>query len=256
MREPSDIARKTIGELLGDAFSQGAEIDFTKFTFGKQGYPPQEVIQNLDGLLSDKRKKRIEDVLDKKTFNVATVVEGLADTGNVSAVMRSAESFGFQPFHIIKNGLEFKHSERISHGAEKWLSIWQWNDPASCLNFLKKQGYRVVVTTLNEAAEPLTNFDFTIPTAMVLGNEAKGVTNEMLKAADQTCYIPMTGFTQSLNISVAAAISLYQAQQQRIAKQGHQGDLTLVQRQYFKALFYYLSINNREQVFKKLAQQY
>ncbi len=255
MQQPSRGSGDTMSELIGNAFIHGTEVDFTRLSVGNETYASQLVIEKLDGLLSGSRKDRIEKVLDRKTFNVATVVEGLVNTGNVSAVMRTAESLGFQPFHIINNGLKFKHSKRISHGAEKWLSTWHWNEPISCVNFLKEQGYRVIATTVNDQAEPLENFDFMNPTALVFGNEAEGVTHNMLKAADQTCYIPMAGFTQSLNISVAAAITLYHIQRQRITKNGYQGDLTSEQRQYLKAIFYYQSINNRDRVFKKLADR-
>ena len=239
-------------KLIQDSFTAGTGIDLSVFSLGNKSWHPGTLTDRLGDLLSDSRKERIEEVLEQRTFNIATVVEGLVDVGNVSAVMRTAEGFGFQPFHIVNNGGEFKQSERVSHGAEKWLSTWQWAEPHSCTEFLKKQGYEIIVTTLDKQAASLTDIDFTKPKALVFGNETEGVTESMQAQADRTCFIPMTGFTQSLNISVAAAISLFYAYEDRISQQGFHGDLTDKQRAYLKALFYFQSVNKAAEVLKKM----
>jgi len=252
MENPSKEARETMDKLLANAASEARAIDFDTFTYAKKAWQPETLTAKLAPLLSEDRKKRIEAVLNGRTFNVATVVEGLVNIGNVSAVMRSAEGFGFQPFHIVNNGEDFKQSERISHGAEKWLSTWQWEEPIACTDFLRKQGYEVVATTLDEKATVLDELDFTKRKALVFGNEAEGVTARMQEQADRTCYIPMSGFTQSLNISVAAAVSLFKAYEQRIWQQGFHGDLTEKQERYLRALFYYKSVNKAPEVLKKI----
>lgn len=218
-------AQQTMEALLNKAHAPGLTHRFDQLIIGNTPFDCRAVIKQTP-LLTQGRKARIERVLSCRTFRVAPVVEGLVNTGNVCAVMRTAEGLGFQPFYVINNGENFKYSERITHGAEKWLSLWQWPDPPSCATFLRKQGYRIVATALNASSIPLTDLDFTQPTALVWGNEAQGVTDAMLAKADQTCYIPMSGFTESLNISVAAAVSLFHAYEQRIQAQGYHGDLT------------------------------
>lgn len=214
------LAYYTMEDLLKEAHAPGLMHRFDKIKVGQYLYKCDYVISQLEDLLTERRKTKISKVIANRTFQLASVVEGLVNTGNVSAVMRTAEGMGFQAFHVINNGEKFKHSERISHGAEKWLSLWRWPDPTTCAEFLRKQGYRIVVTTLDGSGVSLTNLDFTKPNALVWGNEAHGVTNTMLAEADLTCYIPMNGFTESLNISVAAAVSLFHAYQQRLQKQG------------------------------------
>ena len=241
-------AGKTMNELLKTASDKGEMTDFKQLQVEGRHFSPEHIIQKLEKLIAANRKQRIDEVLQGRTFNVATVVEGLVNTGNVSAVMRTAEAFGFQPFHVIDTGGKYKKSERISHGAEKWLNLWRWYDPVSCVQFLQHDGYQVIATALQPDAISLDSIDFTQKTALVLGNEAGGVTQELIDAADKTCYIPMSGFTQSLNISVAAAISLFQAYEQRVNKQGRQGDLTPEQWEYLKALFYLRSVNKSEQI--------
>lgn len=245
------LAYYTMEELLQEAHAPGLMHRFDKIKVDQHAYNCEYVINQLEEMLTQRRKSKISKVIANRTFQLTPVVEGLVNTGNVSAVMRTAEGMGFQPFHVINNGEKFKHSERISHGAEKWLSLWRWPDPATCTEFLRKQGYRIVVTVSSEAALSLTDLDFTKPTALVWGNEAHGVTNTMLAKADLTCYIPMNGFTESLNISVAAAVSLFHAYQHRLQKQGYQGDLTPEQETYLKALFYYRSVRNSDQILLK-----
>lgn len=242
---------QTMKELLKQAHAPGLTHRFDQIAVENSHLSCEEVIQKLDSFLTDARKNRIANVIANRTFHVAPVIEGLANTGNVSAVMRTAEGLGFQPFHIINNGQKFKHSERISHGAEKWLSLWRWNDSLSCSKFLKKQGYRLVVSTVNDMAIPITDLDFTQPTAIAWGNEAEGVSSTLLDEADQWCYIPMSGFTESLNISVAAAVSLFHIYEKRMKGDDVKRPLKAKQETYLQALFYYRSVKHSNKVLLK-----
>lgn len=245
------MPEETMEELLKQAHAPGLTHRFDQLQVGNCQFGCEEVINKLAGFLTADRKQRIASVIANRTFHVAPVIEGLANTGNVSAVMRTAEGLGFQPFHVVNNGQKFKHSERISHGAEKWLSLWRWADPLSCTQFLKQQGYRLVVSTLNQKAIPLTELDFTKPTAMVWGNEAEGVSSTLLDEADQWFYIPMSGFTESLNISVAAAVSLFHIYEQRLKSGEGNQELGPEKETYLKALFYYRSVKHSDQVLLK-----
>ena len=186
---------------------------------------PRAVIDGLRPYLTEERMQRLEAVVRERTETVCTVVEGLVNRGNVSAVMRSAEALGFHRFHVIEGGEKFKNSPRTSQGAEKWLDVRTWPSPAACAAHLKAAGYTIAVTHLDATAVPIDALDFTRRTALVFGNEAGGISPDMLALADVRCIIPMVGFVQSFNISVAAAVALYHAYRDRLRRQGRHGDL-------------------------------
>lgn len=255
MSRYNEEARQELDQLLEKANFRDERETWNQLSVAGREWPVEKVVEVLDSFLSQNRKHRIEEVLAGRTYQLATVVEGLVNTGNVSAVMRTAEGLGFQPFHLVKNAGQYKRSERISHGAEKWLDVWQWEDPESCVQWLKSRGYRIAVTHLDERATPLADLDFTQKTALVLGNEAEGVTDAMLEQADLTCYIPIPGFTQSFNISVAAAVALYHAYRDRMERQGFHGDLGETEENYLRAVFYYRSAQSAERVLKRAEKE-
>ncbi|MFQ5572439.1 MAG: TrmH family RNA methyltransferase, partial [Rhodothermales bacterium] len=178
----------------------------------------------------------------------------------VSAVMRTAEALGFQAFHVItheeqEDGVRYKSSERVTQGAEKWLDVWQWPTPEACVSRLKTQGYRVVATHLDARARPIDEIDFTQKTALVFGNERDGISPELLALADASCIVPMAGFTQSFNISVAAALCLYHARRDRLARRGCHGDLTEAQREALRALFYLKSVRQARAIMARALEE-
>ena len=216
-----------------------------RFVVGGRRLAPEQITALLAPYLTPERRDRIERVLEGRTYTVATVVEGLVNTGNVSAVMRTAEGLGFGAFHVVTGDVRYKRSERTSQGADKWLDVWKWPTPAACAAYLRALGYRIAVTHL-EAAVPIDEVDFTQKTALVLGNEQAGVSDEMLALADVRCRVPMQGFVQSFNISVAAAVCLYHAYRDRLARQGFHGDLTGAERDALRAAYYLRSTRHAE----------
>lgn len=197
-----------------------------------------QVIQALGPLLTENRKARIEEVLNKRTLSVATVVEHLYDTGNISAVMRSAESFGFMPFHVVeKPDAKYKKSERTSKGSEKWLDIQKHTDSIELIQDLKKKGYAVWATCL-QGSVPIREVDFSKKIAVIFGNERDGVTPEALNACDGRFQIPMSGFTQSFNISVAAALTFYHIYEYRMKHFGRSGDLSDAEKEELRGIYY------------------
>lgn len=196
-----------------------------------------EIVDLVAPQLTDHRKKRIDEVVNHRTFTVVTVLDGIYDLGNAAAVLRSAEGLGYQVAHVVDTQPNHKTSSRITQGADKWMDVHRWEDPAQCVRHVQNQGYRVVATDL-EADCPLEEIDFTEPTALVFGNEKDGISDQVRRMADRRCIIPVRGFVQSFNISVAAAMSLYAAMRQRIEALGHHGDLSEPQRRILKAHFY------------------
>ena len=212
---------------------------------------PAFVVETLAPHMTAARLERIEAVLAGRTRTVATVVEGLVNTGNVRAVMRSAEGLGFQDFHVVTGGEQFKGSARVSQGAEKWLDVHLWDTPADCARHLKDRGYTLVATHLDQTSVPIGQIDFTKKTALILGNERDGVSQEMLALADRRCIVPMTGFVQSFNISVAAAVSLYHARQDRLARQGFHGDLDEAAHERLEASYCLRSVRRAEEILRQ-----
>ncbi len=211
---------------------------------------PEEIVKTLAPVITDERRARIESVLDGRTFNVAVIAEHLCDIGNINAVMRSAESFGFLPVHILERPEQkYKKSERVSKGSEKWLDIYRSYDNVSALKELKAKGYQLVATTLNEAS-PIESVDFSKPTAIILGNEKDGVSAEAIALADVRAAIPMSGFTQSFNISVAASILFYHVHRERTIKLGKSGDLSTDEKEHLRAQYYLRTLDSAEKIIR------
>lgn len=211
----------------------------------------RQLIGLLADQMTDRRRERIDEVIDGRTYDVATVFDGPYDRGNVSAVIRTAEGLGFGPLHVVETQEEFKEANRVTQGADKWLDIFKWKTPGECVGHLKDQGYRICATHL-EASTPIDQIDFSQPTAMVFGNERDGVSEEVLEASDVRCIIPMPGFSQSFNISVAAALTLYHIYRFRMDHLGGHGDLSDREKELLRASFYLRGINQPDRLVPKL----
>ena len=180
--------------------------------YRNEKYDISQVIDKLAEFLTENRRQKIEEVVATRSDHFVSVLEGLYDRGNISAVMRSAEAFGFYKLHIIETSDEFKDSQkRVSQGADKWLDLKKWNTTSDCISHLKEDGYKVYTTHLAEDAVDFNTLDFTKKTAVIFGNEKQGVSQKALDMADGNVLLPMSGFTQSFNISVAASLSLQTA---------------------------------------------
>ncbi len=170
-----------------------------------QFYDATAVIGALQEQVLPGRFQKIRSVIEKRNPNLVTMVENIYDRGNTSAVMRSAEAFGFYRFHQVIQGDDFKESKRVTQGADKWLVQKTWPDTQSCVTWLRAQGHQILVTHL-DGGVPLSEVSFGRPTVLCLGNERDGASQELTEMADQKVFIPMQGFVQSFNISVAAAL--------------------------------------------------
>jgi tRNA (guanosine-2'-O-)-methyltransferase len=203
------------------------------------------------GFLLPERKARIDAVVAQRTRTLTVVMEALADSQNTNALLRTAESFGVQEVHVVEGPQKrFDRNKKISQNADKWLEVVRWKDTASCLAALKARGFRIYATHLGEGSATLAELSFAEPVALVFGNEHAGVSEEAQRLADRVFAIPMRGFSQSLNVSVAAAICLARAVDRREVERGRHGDLTSVEAEALLAKFYALSVNQRARVAK------
>lgn len=182
-----------------------------KLAVGKTEVSIEQIIELLPPHMTDERRARLEEVVNQRSKHVVSVLENIHDQGNVSAAMRSSEAFGFLAMYLIdKPGAKFKAANRVTKGAEKWLDARPFSSPQDAVKDLKAKGYQIWATDLN-TPHSIDTLDWTKPMAFVLGNEKDGVSDEMKGLCDGTFRIPMLGFSQSFNISVAAALIFYRA---------------------------------------------
>lgn len=172
-----------------------------------------ELIKYLSGFVTEARLKRFEEVLANRTRHIAIGLENIYQPHNASAVLRSCDCFGIQDVHIIENTNKYTFNPDVSLGSEKWLSLHRYNEGdksvSNCIHALKEQGYKIAVTSLRKDNYTIENVPLNNKLALFFGTEMRGATDELLGKADMFVKIPMLGFTESFNISVAAAISMY-----------------------------------------------
>lgn len=162
------------------------------------------------------RAERIRQVLSRRQKDLTLVINNIHDPHNVSAILRSCDAFGISAVHLLYTSNTFPAlGKKSSASAKKWVEQIRHHDAQGLVHALKKSGLNLVRTGFSHTAVPLFEWDFSRPTAVILGNEHSGVEENLIKFVDQELYIPMQGMVQSLNVSVAAAIILYEAFSQR-----------------------------------------
>ncbi len=167
----------------------------------------------------ERRKNKVFKVLEQRQPDLTVVMEDIHDPHNVSAMLRSADAVGIMGVNLVYTTAKYpKIGSKSSSSANKWISRRKFPSITECYGQLKKEGYQILATKLDENAKQLYEFDLTKPTAFVFGNEHAGVTEEAASLADATVYIPMMGMIQSLNVSVACAVTIYEALRQRMLK--------------------------------------
>src|SRR5215212_3421002 len=166
------------------------------------------------------RKHKIESVLSKRQSDFTIVLENVFDPHNISAVMRSCDAVGVQEIYVLntKIPLHEKWGARSSSSANKWLTIHQYDDIHQCFSDLRKKFDKILTTHLSSDAVSLYELDLTKNLALIFGNEHSGVSEEVRELADGNFIIPQVGMIRSLNISVACAVTLYEAFRQRQQK--------------------------------------
>jgi len=163
-------------------------------------------LEFLENILTENRKERFLNVLKNRTRHFTVAVEDVFQMHNTSAVMRSCEVFGIQELHVIEQRFGKRIDKEIAMGAQKWVDINAFDSITGCLDNLQSRGYQIIATTPHEDDCLLEDFDISKPSALFFGTERDGLSEEILKRADGFLKIPMVGFTESLNISVSAAI--------------------------------------------------
>ena len=168
---------------------------------------------------TEKRLEKITRVVKARQHSLRVVLENIHDPHNVSAIFRSCDAVGVPKVSLLYNNEEFpKVSKVTSASAYKWVEKERFKTTEECYDSLRKEGFKIYASLLSEDAKDLYELDLTEKVALVLGNEHRGVSEEAAAKADERFYIPMRGMIQSLNVSVATAVTLYEAQRQRLLK--------------------------------------
>ncbi|NVJ04741.1 RNA methyltransferase [Myxococcus sp. AM001] len=202
--------------------------------------------------LLDVRKEKIDRVVSHRTRNFTVVLDRLEDSFNMAAVLRTCESMGVQEVHIIINPeAPFVPNSRVAQGCDKWLDVKLYKTFAECREHLKSRGFSLYASAIQEGATSLYTLRFDGKMALVFGNERRGVSEDVLSGVDGTFWVPMKGFSQSLNISAAASACISRAIAWRDEHLGQSGDLSPEDAQALRERFYVLAIKQRKRLFKK-----
>lgn len=167
--------------------------------------------------MTPERSQKLLSVLSKRQANLTVVMENVQDPHNISAVMRTCDAVGIQDIYILNSKIprHKKFGAKSSSSAAKWLTVHQFEDVSACFETLRQNYSTILTTHLSSDAISLHEIDFTKSIALVFGNEHAGVSDEVRALADGNFIIPQMGIIQSLNISVACAVTIYEALRQK-----------------------------------------
>lgn len=168
----------------------------------------QSLFEYLQTFLTERRKELFFEILEKRTRHFTVATEDVYQLHNTSAVMRSCDVFGIQDMHVVEERLGKRIDKEIAMGAQKWVNLKRYNSVEDCISTLKKENYQIIATTPHNDATLLHDFDVTKKSVFFFGTEKSGLSENVMNKADGFLKIPMYGFTESLNISVSAAIIL------------------------------------------------
>ena len=167
-----------------------------------------DLLEHLETYLTEQRKERFTNVLSQRTKHFTVATEDVYQLHNTSAVIRSCDVFGIQEVNIVEEINSKSIDREIAMGAQKWVDLNRYNSVKETISDLKEKGYQIVATTPHEKDAMLYDFDVTKKSCFFFGRETEGLSQEVIDQADCFLKIPMVGFTESLNISVSAAIIL------------------------------------------------
>lgn len=206
--------------------------------------------------LSEERLNRFERVLSERTRHLTVVLENVFQSRNASAVMRSADGFGLQDVHLIEDVNPWVPNRGVSKGTNAWLTLHRYRsaaDPtAACLERLRRHGYQIAVTSPHVDGYTVTELPIDRPVAVVLGTEWQGVSERMLAEADLHVAIPMHGFAESLNISVAAAVTLHELNRRLRQQPRETWALREEEKALLRAQWAMASVRNARGILKRL----
>lgn len=178
-----------------------------------------DLLNYLEGFLTESRQNRFLEVLAQRTKFLTVAIEDVFQLHNTSAVIRSCDAFGIQEVHVVEDRFGQRLDKNIAMGAEQWVDVHRYQSCGDCLKKLRANGYRIIATTPHNDSSLLSDFQIRQKTVLFFGTEKDGLSDEVIQQADGFLKIPMVGFSESLNISVSAAI-IIQEVTEKLRKSG------------------------------------
>ena len=172
-----------------------------------------DLLTYLETYLTESRKQRFLDVLQNRTNYLTVAIEDVFQLHNTSAVIRSCDAFGIQEVHVVEDRFGQRLDKNIAMGAEQWVDVHRYKTTSDCIGELQDRGYQIIATTPHHDSAFLHDFELDTKTALFFGTEKEGLSQEVMQKADGFLKIPMVGFSESLNISVSAAIIIQELTQ-------------------------------------------
>jgi len=173
----------------------------------------QDVYEYMKGFLTEERLSKIEKYAEESSDFVLPVLENIYQFRNAAAIIRSVEACGFHKIAALEEENVFNPNIRVARGADTWMQVEKMPKTMSSLQQIRDKGYKILAVSPEKNAVSLPEYELKEPVALIFGTEMEGVSQEVLDFADETLIIPMYGFTQSFNVSVAAAICMYELKQ-------------------------------------------
>lgn len=202
------------------------------------------MVELLGPLVTPARYARIDAVVRARTRSLIPVLEDLADPHNGAAILRSSDAFGCHEIHLVEQRHRFAVSHHVSRGTERWLDLRRHASAEACAAALKERGYEIYVAAMDGTLAP-EELASRPKAAVVFGNEHFGASSTMRAHADGTYAIPMVGFVESLNVSVASAVTLY------VAARGRQGDLSEDEQMQIRARMLLSQVKDAERIVRE-----
>lgn len=217
----------------------------------------ESCIETLYAFITDERKERFEEVLEKRTKHITLILEDLYQSRNISAVMRSADGFGLQELHIIEDNHKWTGTKSVSKGASSWLTLHKYKgeDPVTdCIENLKARGFRIVATSPHKSGYTPDSLPIDKSLAIVMGTELTGISDKLMSQVDDYVEIPMYGFSESFNVSVAASIVLNRVRT-RIEEAGVNNGLSEEEKQKLRMTWAYKTVKDAKAILKHYGKE-
>lgn len=172
-----------------------------------------DLLNYLESFVSEERKQRFVEILENRTKYLTVAIEDVFQLHNTSAIVRSCDAFGVQEVHVVEDRFGKRLDKNIAVGAEQWVDVHRYRSTKKCIAHLKDKGYQIMAATPHDDSLFLNDFGPQTKTAIFFGTEKEGLSKEVMKKADGFLKIPMVGFSESLNVSVSAAIIIQELAQ-------------------------------------------
>ena len=169
----------------------------------------EQLYESASQLFSPHKRQLFDKLVLNRTRHICVVLEDIFQPHNASAVLRSCDCFGVQDVHVVENHNKYAPNSDVTMGSDKWVDFYKHPDILQTYDQLRQKGYRIIATLPHENDTLITQLDISQPTALVFGTELTGLSQEAIDHADSYVKVPMYGFTESFNISVCAALSLF-----------------------------------------------